>query len=1162
MRVVIFEASPIDPTTNLPVTIRIASGNSILPIVVDDDLFEPAITSAPTRSIEYKEDGMDVKYSSISFSVAGNEQWSNLFWDGASARAWVGEHNGSTISAFTKIFEGLLGPLQRDGLIAEVALLGNEGRLSRNLLTASYLGTGNAEGPTSLKGTLKPWTSGFCQNLEPVLIDPTYMVYQFHGYGAAQAVDAVYENALTLGSPTSVVSSYAALKSLTLAEGQWASAPDVGMFRLGASPSGKITCDVSGAKSGATFPATISAIVQHLMSVAALDSGFIDTSSIGAFSQSWNFYTTSQVQIGDVIKDAFTQANGYIFANENGVFKAGSYLSSKAPATLTTASQRVEPYVIKVSQLASPAPTYRVKIGHTKCWSTHSASEISPALAEIQDDISAATAAADAATDAANTASANATAANARLAAMADDNTLDRTDKYALITDYQKILGEQSGISTQADQYSITTEKNAYTNAISALTTYLTGLSPAYNDTTQDTTIVGTTFRSKFIDVYNARQALLNRIVTIGNLSAYLTNESAVVFADASGTVSSFSPAGGALIVNDGNVNITSGVTYSVVSSTGMTISINSSGVYSVTAMSANSATAVLRAVYLSRTFDKVFSVAKSIQGAAGANGANGTNGTNGISGYLTNEAVSLQAFADGTINNYSGASGTFKVYSGTTDISSNFSLTTLSNPQALTVSYSGQTYSVTGGLDAGEDTGTLTIRATGSGSYSGITIDKVFWVGKTKGGYEIVSSLPSTNLFIGRVVFLTLDNKLYRYTASGWSKAVDTSDLSGLISGPQLADKIITANKFAVIPTNMHPDPQFRQVSLWWHQQEGGAAAANWLGSNTTGWYVEEFNDAATTAGVNANVVGNRFITIWSGASGQDNNSRYIVYADLNRNNSFNVSQGTTYELKAGAHNNSNQSIYVDIQWFNKDFGWTGSNTIGWGAGEVSTKSAQFTPPSGATFGRVAIYNHGQIYGQPTYSGWTRVSNISVREAGGATLFVDGSITTPKLATSSVTADKIAAGIINAAHLATTTLITTSAQIGNLIVDTIHVKNGAISRANVATKSTHSWSGSGTSDVVSVTITPNSSNSLLAISGSFATPVFGGSTANINYLVSNVSYGAAGITYQTATSTTTFNGVALSISGTTTFTFRVQSPSGGSNIVSDVVLNVMEFMK
>jgi hypothetical protein len=48
----------------------------------------------------------------------------------------------------------------------------------------------------------------------------------------------------------------------------------------------------------------------------------------------------------------------------------------------------------------------------------------------------------------------------------------------------------------------------------------------------------------------------------------------------------------------------------------------------------------------------------------------------------------------------------------------------------------------------------------------------------KSKGGYEIVSSLPSTELFEGRVVYLTTDDKLYRYTGSAWTKAVDGLDL------------------------------------------------------------------------------------------------------------------------------------------------------------------------------------------------------------------------------------------------------------------------------------------------------------------------------------------------------------------------------------------------
>ena len=174
--------------------------------------------------------------------------------------------------------------------------------------------------------------------------------------------------------------------------------------------------------------------------------------------------------------------------------------------------------------------------------------------------------------------------------------------------------------------------------------------------------------------------------------------------------------------------------------------------------------------------------------GPPGADGDPGPAGTAAITGYLTSEAVQLFAYANGSVVSYSPATGSFKVFSGNTDVSSSFSLSTLSNPQTLTVGYVGRTYSVTAGFDANEDTASLTIRATGSGTYTGVTIDKVFSLSKAKGGYEIVATLPTTNLFEGRVVFLTTDDKLYRYTGSAWTAAVPAVDISGTLADAQIA--------------------------------------------------------------------------------------------------------------------------------------------------------------------------------------------------------------------------------------------------------------------------------------------------------------------------------------------------------------------------------------
>lgn len=52
----------------------------------------------------------------------------------------------------------------------------------------------------------------------------------------------------------------------------------------------------------------------------------------------------------------------------------------------------------------------------------------------------------------------------------------------------------------------------------------------------------------------------------------------------------------------------------------------------------------------------------------------------------------------------------------------------------------------------------------------------------------EIVAALPSSGNFQGRTVMLTSDNKLYRYTGTAWTSAVPSSDISGQVSDAQVA--------------------------------------------------------------------------------------------------------------------------------------------------------------------------------------------------------------------------------------------------------------------------------------------------------------------------------------------------------------------------------------
>ncbi len=128
-------------------------------------------------------------------------------------------------------------------------------------------------------------------------------------------------------------------------------------------------------------------------------------------------------------------------------------------------------------------------------------------------------------------------------------------------------------------------------------------------------------------------------------ISGYLSNDSIIVPANASGTVTDFTKALGDFIIYEGQTKVSSGVTYSKVSETGMTSTINSAGRYTVTALSADVGTVTYQAVYKAVTIQKIMIVVKNKQGATGPAGTNGTDGKG-----IMSSATTYQAGTSGTI--------------------------------------------------------------------------------------------------------------------------------------------------------------------------------------------------------------------------------------------------------------------------------------------------------------------------------------------------------------------------------------------------------------------------------------------------------------------------------------------------------------------------------
>jgi hypothetical protein len=423
--------------------------------------------------------------------------------------------------------------------------------------------------------------------------------------------------------------------------------------------------------------------------------------------------------------------------------------------------------------------------------------------------------------------------------------------------------------------------------------------------------------------------------------------------------------------------------------------------------------------------------------GPPGADGAPGAAGTPAISGFLTKEAVQVFAYANGGVVSYAPASGSFKVFSGNTDVSTSFSLSTLSNPQALTVSYSGQTYSVTAGFDDGEDTATLGIRATGSGAYAGITIDKLFSLSKAKGGYEIVATLPLTDLFEGRVVFLTSDDKLYRYTGAAWTSAVPAADISGTLADAQIAALAASKITGQLTDTQLAAIAAAKVTGQLTNTQIADLAATKVTGQLTdaqiaaiaaakvTGQIVNTqiTDDAITSAKIAANAVTASEIAAGAVVAGK-------IAADAVTATEIAAGSITTAKIAANAVT-ANEIAANTITAAKIAAGTITSNEIA-----ANTITAADIAASTITATEIAA---ATITGAKIAAGTIAAGNIAANTIT-ANEIAANTITATQIATDAITADKILAGAITSAKVSTNEIVAFSANIKNGVIETAKI--------------------------------------------------------------------------------------------------------------------------
>lgn len=223
-------------------------------------------------------------------------------------------------------------------------------------------------------------------------------------------------------------------------------------------------------------------------------------------------------------------------------------------------------------------------------------------------------------------------------------------------------------------------------------------------------------------------------------VTASLTQAAVQIAAYSDGTLKggALANANGVFKILKGTADVSGSTSFSVLSTTNCSVTIDSSGNYAVSSVSADSATATFRAAYNGVNYDRTLSITLSKDGTPAYAQSNTTSGTFSNTGTyaqvmsVTIDTSSGQGLNCTAVGHYTASSGSFTMQqklqyslnagSTWTDISGSEQSGPISSGEGETVSSSGSVTSSTIGTASSVMVRTLWRRSAGTGSSVGVT--------------------------------------------------------------------------------------------------------------------------------------------------------------------------------------------------------------------------------------------------------------------------------------------------------------------------------------------------------------------------------------------------------------------------------------------------------
>lgn len=303
------------------------------------------------------------------------DSWVNYSFDGRPITIYSGPDDAAYPSGFAKVFTGTMESIDAlwDKII--IRMRDKQYLFSLPLLTTKYLGNNVApngvEGATNdIKDTVKPRVYGKVFNVPCTPVNTSKLIYQVSD-GLVNSINAVYDRGGAL-TPGTDYATNALLQSATPAASSFDTCKAEGLFRLGSTPAGTITADVTQGATAANR--TVAQIVKAMALAAGVSGSDISAADVASLdtlnSSEAGIHINDDTTFQSCIDQLLSSIGGYCSFDSLGVLRMGRLSIPSGTPVVDIQEYDILEGVERSSPRDINVPVFRVNVNHNKNYTT------------------------------------------------------------------------------------------------------------------------------------------------------------------------------------------------------------------------------------------------------------------------------------------------------------------------------------------------------------------------------------------------------------------------------------------------------------------------------------------------------------------------------------------------------------------------------------------------------------------------------------------------------------------------------------------------------------------------------------------------------------------------------------------------------------------------